>query len=222
MRRREFIRFALAGAVGTVAAPALVKAQTNETKVPKRVVAGDSCGIIIDLQESFLGQLDGIDRSRITRYAQHFARLLVYFKIPVVVTLEKPAEQKGSLPQEVKEQLGSLAETFEKNFFDLSRETQIRDHLADLKKKQVIVAGCETDVCVLESCLGLLKLGYEVFVVQNLVFSSARNVDVAIARMKAEGVTFLTYKSLFYALVESVDNQKTLETSATVTRELPQ
>jgi nicotinamidase-related amidase len=222
MRRREFMRLALAGGVGTVAAPALVKAQTNETKAPKRIVAGDSCGIIIDLQESFLGQLDGINRSRITRYAQLLARLLVYFKIPVVVTLEKPADQKGYLPQEVKEQLGSLAETFEKNFFDLSREKQIRDHLAHLNKKQVIVTGCETDVCVLESCLGLLSLGYEVFVVENLVFSSARNVDAAIARMKAEGATFLTYKRLFYGLVRSVDNLKTLETSATVTRELPQ
>jgi hypothetical protein len=54
MRRREFMRLALAGAVGTVAAPAVVKAQTNETKVTKRIVAGDSCGIIIDLQEAFL------------------------------------------------------------------------------------------------------------------------------------------------------------------------
>ena len=80
----------------------------------------------------------------------------------------------------------------------------------------MIVAGCETDVCVLQSCLGLLSLGYEVYVVEELLFSSSRNVDSAIARMKAEGAIFLTYKSLYYELVESVEDgrhaEKSLET----------
>lgn len=221
VRRREFMRLAVAGAAGSVAAPAAVRAQAA-TKLPKRVVADQSCGIIIDVQESFLEQLDGIDRAKITRNTQHLARLLGYFKIPVVVTLEKPVEQKGSLPQEVKQHLGSFAKTFEKNFFDLTGEQQIRDHLAQLGKKQAIVAGCETDVCVLESCLGLLSLGYDVFVVENLVFSSSRNVDAAITRMKVEGATFLTYKSLFYALTGSVDAQTALDASERVAKDLPQ
>ena len=69
----------------------------------------------------------------------------------------------------------------------------------------MIVAGCETDVCVLQSCLGLLNLGYEVYVVDELVFSSSDDVHSAIARMKAEGVVLLTYKTLFYELVECVE-----------------
>ena len=67
------------------------------------------------------------------------------------------------------------------------------------------MAGCETDVCVLQSCLGLLNLGYEVYVVDELLFSSSDDVHSAIARMKAEGVVFLTYKTLFYELVECVE-----------------
>jgi nicotinamidase-related amidase len=72
----------------------------------------------------------------------------------------------------------------------------------------MIVAGCETDVCVLQSCLGLLSLGYEVFVVEELIFSSARNVAAAIERMKAGGVVFISYKTLYYELLESVDGPK--------------
>ena len=56
----------------------------------------------------------------------------------------------------------------------------------------MIVAGCETDVCVLQSCLGLLDLGYEVFAVEELLFSSAGDVAAAKARLRAEGVVFLT------------------------------
>src|SRR5262249_28418740 len=49
----------------------------------------------------------------------------------------------------------------------------------------------------------LLDLGYDVYVVEELVFSSSRNVGAAIARMKAAGAVFLTYKSLYYELVEA-------------------
>lgn len=229
MKRREFMRLALGGAVGTVVAPAVAKAQTtldrkmtSQTKLPKRIAADNSCGIIIDVQESFLSQLDGRERSKIIGRTRRFARLLGHFKIPVVVTLERPINEKGSLPQEVKEGLGSEAKTFEKNIFDLTGEKEIRDHLAQLKKKQVIIAGCETDVCVLESCLGLLGLGYEVFVVENLLFSSSQNIDSAIGRMKAEGATFMTYKSLFYALTVAVETEKAVEKSGSVSKDLPE
>ena len=41
--------------------------------------------------------------------------------------------------------------------------------------------------------------------VEDLLFSSARNVDAALARMKAAGAVFLSYKTLYYELVEAVD-----------------
>ena len=172
----------------------------------KRIVRDHCCGVIIDVQEFFLSQLAKRLRSRIETNTKSFAGLLGYFRIPVVVTLERPLEQKGGLPPAIERRLrdNALAQTFEKDFFDLTGEKKIRDHLAGLKKKQVIVAGCETDVCVLQSCLGLASLGYDVYLVEELLFSSSRNVDAAIARMKAEGAVFLTYKSLYYELLEAV------------------
>ena len=177
----------------------------------KRIVPDNSCGVIIDVQEFFLSQVDTRLRSRIKTNTKNFARLLGYFRVPTVVTLERPVDQKGSLPEEIEKQLSDLAETFEKDFFDLTREKRIKDYLGRLKKKQVILTGCETDVCVLQSCLGLLGLGYEVYVVEELLFSSSRNVDSAIARMKAEGAIFLTYKSLYYELIEAVEGDRHTE-----------
>jgi nicotinamidase-related amidase len=170
----------------------------------KRIVPDHCLGVIIDVQEFFIVRADARLRPKIRTNTKNFARLLGYFKIPIVVTLERPIEEKGALPKEIDKHLNDLADTFEKDFFDLTREKTIRDHLGYLKRKQVIVAGCETDVCVLQSCLGLLSLGYEVYVVEDLLFSSSRNVDSAIARMKAEGAIFLTYKSLYYELIKAV------------------
>ena len=170
----------------------------------KRVIPDRCAGAIIDVQDFFLSQLGSRPaRTRMETNVVNFARLLAYFRIPIVATLERPVHGKGSLPDALKRQLGE-AKLFEKDFFDLTKEKRIRDHLARLKKKQIVVAGCETDVCVLQSCLGLLDLGYDVFVVEDLLFSSARNVDAAIARMKAAGAVFLTYKTLYYELIEAV------------------
>ena len=47
-------------------------------------------------------------------------------------------------------------------------------------------------------------LKVEVFAVEELLFSSARNVDAALARLQSEGVTILSYKTLFLELVEAV------------------
>jgi isochorismate hydrolase len=172
----------------------------------KRIVPDRCWGAIIDVQEFFLSQVSNrILRSKIEANTANFARLLGYFRIPIVATLERPVYGKGPLPAGLKRRLGERTEFFEKDFFDLTKEKKIRTHIGRLKRKQAVIAGCETDVCVLQSCLGLLGLGYEVYVVEDLLFSSARNVDSAIARMKAEGAVFLTYKTLFYELIEAVD-----------------
>jgi nicotinamidase-related amidase len=178
---------------------------------PKRIVAGRCCGVIVDVQGYFLSQIDRRLRARIKSNTGHFARLLGHFQIPMIVTLERSVEQKGSLPREIADHLSHDVRTFEKDFFDLSKEKPIRDHLVRLKRRQVIVAGCETDVCVLQSVLGLLRLDYEVYVVEDLLFSSSRAVEAAIARMKAEGAVFLTYKTLCYELVEAVDGGRHAE-----------
>ena len=170
----------------------------------KRLIAETAVGAIIDVQDFFLAQLDGAKaRERMETNLVNFARLLGYFRIPIVATLERPVDGKGSLPDALAAELGH-GKIFEKDFFDLTREQAIRDHLALLNKKQVIVAGCETDVCVLQSCLGLIDLGYEVFAVEDLIFSSARDVKAALARMNAAGVVFLSYKTLYYELLQTV------------------
>jgi isochorismate hydrolase len=67
----------------------------------KRIVADRCCGLVIDVQEFFLSQVDKRLRSKIETNTKNFARLLAYFRVPVVATLERPVNKKGSLPEEV-------------------------------------------------------------------------------------------------------------------------
>jgi len=130
--------------------------------------------LIIDVQEHFLSQVDKRLRAGIRSNTGHLVRLLGYFRIPVVVTLERPVDRKGGLPGEIDDHLTGSAKIFEKDFFDLTQESEIRNYLGRLNRPQVVVAGCETDVCVLQSCLGLIGLGYEVFMVESCCFPRPR------------------------------------------------
>ena len=170
----------------------------------KRILADQCCSAIIDYQDCFLEQLEPRSRARLGRNMTSFARLLAYLRIPTIVTLERPVDRKGAVPPRFKATLGSPTKIFEKSFFDLTKEKPIRTYLKGLKKKQIVVAGCETDVCVLQSCLGLLDLGFNVFAVEELLFSSASRTDAAVERLKNAGVIFLTYKTLFFELTEAV------------------
>ena len=171
----------------------------------RRIVRDQCLGVIIDVQEFFLSQVETQLRSGLENNLVNFARLLGYFKVPTLVTLERPVEDKGTLPTEIRKHLCRSNQTFEKDCFDLTKERTIRDFVRRSKKKQIIAVGCETDVCVLQSCLGLLDLGYETYIVEDLLFSSSGNVEASIARMRAEGAILLTYKSLYYELVEAVE-----------------
>jgi nicotinamidase-related amidase len=185
---------------------------------PKRIVPDLCLGAIIDVQEFFLSQMDEpLARARVETNIANLARLFGHFRIPLVVTLERPVHHKGSLPPGLQTHLPKRSEVFEKDYFDLTKDKKIRAFLRRQKKKQIIIAGCETDVCILQSCLGLLQLGYEVYVVEDLLFSSSDKVGSAIARMRDEGAVFLTYKTLYYELMESVEGaQRKARLSATV------
>ena len=170
----------------------------------KRILVDQCCGAIIDYQDFFLEQLEPRGRGRLRRNMRSFARLLAYLRIPTIVTLERPVDRKGAVPAGFKATFGSATKVFEKSFFDLTKEKPIRTYLKSLKKQQIIVAGCETDVCVLQSCLGLLDLGFDVFAVEELLFSSTSRTDAAVERLKSAGVIFVSYKTLFFELTEAV------------------
>ena len=187
----------------------------------QRIVPERCCGVLIDVQSFFLAQVEKRQRARIVANTANLLRLLNYFEIPVAATVEQPVERKGMLPPAIARYLGEQPAIFEKLTFDLCKEPQVRAHLKRLNKKQMIVAGCETDVCVMQSCLGLLELGYEVYLVEETLFSSSRNVAAALARMTAAGAVIVTYKMLFYELMESVDGRRTREKGRTIFRPFP-
>jgi nicotinamidase-related amidase len=160
--------------------------------------------ILIDVQPFFVDIMYGPPEPVLARQ-EHLLLLADQFAIPCIATFEHPVERNGWLPERLKRVFPASGQRFVKHTFNLCAEPEIRQAVSDLSVTQIIVAGAETDVCVLQSTLGLIEMGYQVFIVEDCLFTAEPNDGPAIRRMEQAGAIPLTYKTLHYELKRSVD-----------------
>ncbi|MCW2285143.1 nicotinamidase-related amidase [Rhodoblastus acidophilus] len=72
---------------------------------------------------------------------------------------------------------------------------------------QVVVAGCEAHVCVLQTVLGLIAAGRKTFVVQDAIGSRApENKAAALARMAHHGAEIVTTEMVAFEWAQTAEN----------------
>ena len=173
--------------------------------MPARQVESSSLAILlIDAQPLFWKQMHGPREPVLVRLEQ-LLTIAEWFGLPLIATFEHPVETKGWLPESLERIFPHHGHRFVKRTFNCCEEPTIRRALEQLSAKQVALSGAETDVCVLQSALGLQKMGYEVFLLEDCLFTSEPHPGPALDRMYQAGVIPCTYKMLYYELTRTVD-----------------
>jgi nicotinamidase-related amidase len=166
--------------------------------------ADDLAIVVIDVQPYFLeGWMAGELEPLLARLEFLLALSSVY-DIPLLATFEQPIEKKGWLPERLELFFPGHGERHTKQTFNCCGEPSIVAAIEALGRSQIAVAGGETDVCVLQSVLGLIDLGKQVFLLEDVLFSSEPSVGPAIRRMEEAGAIPSTVKTLNYELRRSV------------------
>ncbi len=92
---------------------------------------------------------------------------------------------------------------FDKMHFSCTREPGFLDRLAASGRRQVLVTGMETHVCVLQTVLGLVEAGYAVFLIEDAASSrTPENRAAAIARARAAGAAIVTTEMVLFEWLE--------------------
>jgi nicotinamidase-related amidase len=160
--------------------------------------------VVIDVQPYFLdGWMSGAFEPLMARLEFLFALATVY-DLPFLATFEQPIETKGWLPERLEPFFPAHGQRHTKQTFNCCGEAAIVAAIAGLGRQQIAVAGGETDVCVLQSVLGLIESGKQVFLLEDALFSSEPRVGPALRRMEAAGAIPSTVKTLNYELRRSV------------------
>jgi nicotinamidase-related amidase len=106
---------------------------------------------------------------------------------------------------------------FEKTTFSCCANEPTMEAIKNSGKKVVIVAGIETHVCVLQTCLDLLEAGLQPVLVTDCVSSREQyNTIMAIERLVQAGVIPTTYESLLFELTVNAKNPNFKAISALV------
>jgi hypothetical protein len=171
--------------------------------------------LLIDVQPVFWEYAFGQDqqaREPVLVRLEHLLMLAGWLDLPLITSFEHPVAENGELPERLERVFPAHGERFTKRTYNCCLEPTIREAIKGLPVQQFAVAGCETDVCILQSVLGLLRMGYEVLLLEDCLFSSEPQPGPALQRMLQAGAIPCTLKSLAYELTESVDHTPWLAT----------
>lgn len=185
-----------------VAGPAIAAASPPRI-APARIRPGDVAVLLIDVQPQFVKIMSGNPEPVLARLEQ----LLLFadiWGIPVLATVEQSRAPSPATIDRLTKAMPAGTKTLTKTRFDATAEPEIAAAIRALGKRQIVVAGCETDVCVLQTVLGLVGSGYEVFLLEDAVFSHEPNVGPALRRMAAAGAVPSTFKTFYFEYETSV------------------
>jgi nicotinamidase-related amidase len=140
--------------------------------------------LVIDIQGNLAHAMYGKDLlfqnlSKMIRGAQAL-------EIPLIVTEQTPAKLGPTIPE-----ISSLVREFNpvpKTSFSCCREESFMKALNRVGRPQVAIAGIESHVCIYQTTVDLVALGYEVNVICDCISSrTPENRTIGIERMVAEG-----------------------------------
>jgi nicotinamidase-related amidase len=157
--------------------------------------AGKSSLLIVDVQENLAPVM--ADPRAVYRHCAVLLRAAARLEIPITVSEQYP---KG-LGHTVGELLALAPPGAQvgKMHFSCAADAALKQRLDAYGRPQVVIAGIEAHVCVLQSALGFKQAGYEVAVVQDAC--SSRNPDnhrAAMERLRANGVDIVTTEMVVF------------------------
>lgn len=154
--------------------------------------------ILIDVQEKLTPLV--LEADSLIKRCEWLLRLVGALAVPVIVSEQYPQ----GLGKTVKalQALTGHAPLIEKLHFSCYRDPNFVTHCLGLARTQVVLAGIETHVCVLQTAMDMVEAGFEVFVVVDAV--SARHAldhRYGLKRMKQAGVQLVSAEMVFFEWV---------------------
>jgi nicotinamidase-related amidase len=159
--------------------------------------------VIIDIQGKLWNVMH--EKEALLENAQKLVKGMQVMGVPVVLTEQNPKGLGPTVPELI--QLMPAVKPISKLEFSCCRNRDFQQALDDLKRKQVLICGIESHICVYQTTLALLSSGYEVQVVADVVSSRiVRNRDIALTRLQSEGAKLTVSEMALYELLQTAES----------------
>jgi nicotinamidase-related amidase len=161
--------------------------------------------VIVDIQERLAAVMS--DRQKVVDNCLHLIEISRLLNIPVILNEQYP-KGLGHTVSEIRSALAPY-QPLEKMTFSCCREGSFLNPLSETGRKKVILAGMETHVCVLQTCIDLLREGYMVHAVSDAICSrTTDNFRTAIEFMRDAGAIITCAETVMFQLLEKAGTEE--------------
>ncbi|MBA4397387.1 MAG: hydrolase [Syntrophus sp. (in: bacteria)] len=162
--------------------------------------------IVVDIQGNLARVMD--DQAFLIENNQKLIKGMHVLDIPVLVTEQNPL---GATIPEIAELLPGI-QAITKDSFSCCAEDKFMSAVRDMNRMQILMTGIEAHVCVYQTAMDLLAMGYEVQVAADAVSSrTARNRAIGIRKLSDSGATLTSVEMALFELLKTAADPKAKE-----------
>ena len=161
--------------------------------------------LVIDIQGKLAHSMQ--DKDRLFKNIQAMIKGAQILQIPILWTEQVPEKIGNTIPE-----IASLLkdqQPIEKVSFSCVPNKRFMEALSALNRKQIVIVGIETHVCVYQTACDLLDEGYKVQVVSDSVSSrSSENKQTALDSLKHRGVPLTCVEMILCELLKTSEDSR--------------
>jgi nicotinamidase-related amidase len=164
----------------------------------------DAFFVLVDVQGKLANLM--FEKEILFRNLRILIQGLRELEIPIVWAEQYP-EGLGETVPEIKEVLKGL-KPISKRSFSVCRNTELMQKIKASGRKQAIVAGIESHVCVYQTVSDLLAKDYGTTIVADAVSSRTKeNKELGLQKMLSEGAWVTSVEMLLFELLENAEGE---------------
>ncbi len=161
--------------------------------------------LIVDVQEKLVPHIYG--RENLIKNLTTVIRGAQVLSIPLIYTEQVP-QKIGKTISPIAQLLAGVQPII-KNTFSCCQTPSFIQQLKVFNRRHILLAGVETHVCIYQTAMDLLGLGYQVHLIADAVSSrTLENKSIAIERMKQEKVCLTSVEMALCEILRTADDAK--------------
>ena len=155
--------------------------------------------VVVDMQEPFLRAIH--DREPLVANIVRLVQGAAVLAVPVVSTVQN-LKSLGDVIPEIKQLLPIQPAPYEKMRFSCYADVAIASAIDRIGRKQVVLCGVETHICIAQTALGLIAAGFQVHVCADAVSSrTAQNKSIGLEKVRYAGGIINSTESVLYEML---------------------
>jgi len=165
----------------------------------------NSCLIVVDVQGKLAELMH--EKQVLFKNIQILIEAAKILEIPILWCQQCPQSLGPTTPQIAELLVG--CEPIDKATFSCAADENFKTALAGLSRRQIVLTGIETHVCIYQTATDLLAEGYSVDIVADAVSSrTLANKQVALRRLSARGANITSTEMTLFELLRAADHPK--------------